>query len=150
MREGDGGRHQHIGLTGGEAEHQALVASALLARILAVDTLRDVARLLADDVQHAAGGAVEAHVGGVVADVEHGLAHQGLDIDPRIGRDFTGDDGDTRLDQGFAGHAGVLVLGEDRIEDGVRDLVGDLIRVAFGDGLGGEEEIVRHGSVSLS
>ena len=43
MREGDGGGHQHIGLAGGEAEHQALVAGALLARVLAIDSLCDVA-----------------------------------------------------------------------------------------------------------
>ena len=34
----------------------------------------------------------------------------------------------------------VRVVGERRVEDGVRDLVGDLVRVAFGDRLGGEEE----------
>ena len=150
MREGDGGGHQHIGLVGGEAEHQTLVAGALLARVFAIDTLCNVDRLLADDIEHAAGGAIEAHVGGVVADVEHGLAHHGLDIDPHVGRDFAGDDDDTRLDQGLTGHAGAFVLSEDRIEDGIGDLVGDLVRVAFRDGLGGEEKIVRHGSVSLS
>ena len=37
------------------------------------------------------------------------------------------------------------VVAEDGVEDAVRDLVGDLVRVAFGDRLGREEEIAaRH------
>jgi len=33
----------------------------------------------------------------------------------------------------------VRVLSEERVEDGVGDLVGDLVRVPLGDGFGGEE-----------
>ncbi len=82
VRERDGRRHQHVGLVGRVAEHQALVAGALLALVLAVHALRDVGGLLADDVEHPAAGAVEAHVGGVVADIEHRLAHQRFDVHP--------------------------------------------------------------------
>jgi hypothetical protein len=39
---GDRRRHQHVGLVGRVAEHQALVAGALLALVLAVDAHRDV------------------------------------------------------------------------------------------------------------
>jgi hypothetical protein len=46
---------------------------------------------------------------------------------------------DAGLDQGLAGDAGARVLREDGVEHGVGDLVGDLVRVAFGDGLGGEQ-----------
>jgi hypothetical protein len=43
------------------------------------------------------------------------------------GRDFAGDDRGAGLHHRFAGHAGALVLREDRVEDGVGDLVGDLV-----------------------
>ena len=70
-------RHQHVGVVAGVAEHQALVAGALLvhrvdragARLVAgVDALGDVAGLAADGDHHAARVAVEALLRGVVAD----------------------------------------------------------------------------------
>src|SRR5579863_5667804 len=48
VRERDGCRHEHVGLVGRVAEHEALIASALLALVLAVDALSDVRGLLAD------------------------------------------------------------------------------------------------------
>jgi hypothetical protein len=83
--------------------------------------------------------AVEADVGIVVADVVDDLARQCLDVDPGDGRDFAGDDRGTGLHHRFAGDAGALVLRQDGVENGVGDLVGDLVRVAFGNGFGGEE-----------
>ena len=133
-----GCRHEHVGLVGRVAEHEALVAGALLALVLAVDALRDVRRLLADDVEHAAARAVEAHVRGVVADVEHGLAHQRLDVDPGAGRDLAGDDHHPGLDQRLAGDAAARIHRDDGIEYRVRDLVGDFVGMPFGDRLGGE------------
>lgn len=138
VREADRCRHQHIGFVAGVAEHQALVTGALVFRAGTVDALGDVHRLFADDVHHGAGGAVETDVGAVVADVDDDLAHQLFQVDPGGGGDFAGDDGDAGLDQGFAGYAGVFVLGDDGIKDGVRNLVGDLVRMPFGHGLGGE------------
>jgi hypothetical protein len=127
-----------IGFVAGIAEHQALVACALFFRLLAVHALVDVGRLLAEQVDDAAGLAVKADVGVVVADVVDDLARMIFSyVDGGAGGDFTGDDRGAGLDQGFAGHAGVLVLGQDRVQDGVGNLVGDLVRVAFGDGFGG-------------
>ncbi len=145
--EADRRRHQHVGLVAGVAEHQALVAGALVFRLGPVDALVDVHRLLADDVQHAAGGAIEADVGAVVADVDDDLAHQLFQVDPGGGGDFTGDDRHAGLDQGFACHASVLVLGDDGVQHRVGDLVRDLVRMAFGHGLGGENGIFAHQSV---
>jgi hypothetical protein len=54
MRERDRRRHQYIRFVGGETEHEALIARALFAGILAVNPLRDVRRLFADDVEDAA------------------------------------------------------------------------------------------------
>ena len=146
MRQGDGRRHQHIGFVGGVAEHQALVARALLAFILAIHALRDVRRLLADDIENAAAGAVEPHIRGVVADVQHGLAHQRFDIHPRTGRDLARDDHDAGLPPAFRrprarrGSAPCACRRAARMASRTasEDLVRDLIGVAFGDRFGRE------------
>jgi hypothetical protein len=101
-------------------------------------------RLLADQVEHAAGLAVEADLGRVIANVEDDLADDLFVVDGGGGGDFTGHNGHAGFDQGFAGHAGVLVLGNDGVEDGVRNLVGHLVRVAFGYGFRGKNGIFRH------
>ena len=138
MREGDRRRHEHIGLVGRIAEHQTLVSRALLALVLAIDALRNVRGLLADDVDDAAARAVETHVRMVVADVEDGLAHQRLDVHPGARRDLARDDDDAGLDQGLAGDAAARIGGDDRVEHGVRNLVRHLVRMALGHGLGGK------------
>ncbi len=146
--EADRRRHQHVGLVAGVAEHQALVTGTLVFRLGAVDALGDVHRLLADDVDDAAGGAVETDFRAVVADVDDDVAHQLLQIDPGRSGDFTGNDRHTGLDHGFAGHAGMLVLGDDGVEHRIGDLVGDLVRMPFGHGLGGKNRVFAHLSVS--
>ena len=70
------------------------------------------------------------------------VAHQVFEIDPRFGGDLAGDDRDTGLDQRFAGDARALVLREHGVEHRVGNLVGDLVRMAFGDGFGGEQVTV--------
>ena len=50
--------------------------------------------------------------------------------------------GDAGLDQRLAGDARALVLREHGVEHRVGDLVGDLVRMSFGDGLGGEQVTV--------
>ncbi len=141
--------HEFRRLGAGVAEHQALVAGALFFGFLAVHALVDVRRLLADQVQHAAGGAVEADLRGVVADVENDLARERLQVDPGAGRDLAGDDRDAGLDHGFAGHACALVLREDRVENGVGNLVGDLVGMALGYGFGSEVIAVHLGLLGL-
>ena len=144
VRVADRRRHQARRLVAGIAEHQALVAGALFFGVAAVDAHRDVGRLLADDVQHAAGAAVEADVRRGVADVGDDAADEVLEVDPGLRRDFAGDDRDAGLDQRFAGDARALVLRKHGVEHRVRNLVGDLVRVAFGDGFGGEQVTGRH------
>src|SRR5205823_4344478 len=46
------------------------------------------------------------------------------------------------IDQRLAGYAAVWVVAQHRIQNPVGDLVGDLVRVAFRDGLGGEQVLV--------
>jgi hypothetical protein len=144
--EGDGRGHQHAGLVAGIAEHQTLVAGALILGLLPVHTLGDIRGLLADDVDHATGIGVVADLGGGVADILDHLAHQILQVDPGAGGDFPADDRHAGLDHGFAGHTGQLVLGENGVEHGVGDLISQFVRMAFGYRFGREDAVFTHGS----
>ncbi len=119
MRQRDRGRHQHVGLIGRVPEHEALVAGALLALVLAVNALGNVRRLLADDVDHAAARPVEAHVGGVVADIENRLSNERLNIHPGFRGDFAGDYDDASLDERLARHATARVFTQDAVQNGI-------------------------------
>ncbi len=142
--EGDRRRHQHVGFVAGVAEHQSLVACALVFRLLAVNALGDVDGLFADDVDHTTGVAVVAYFRGGVADVFDHTAYQVFQIDPGAGGDFTADDGHAGLDHGFAGHARVRIVGQDGVQYRIGNLVGQFVRMAFGDRFGGEDVVVRH------
>ena len=157
LRDHDRQRHEHVGVVAGVAEHQALVAGALLvhrvhragARLVAgVDALGDVAGLAADRDHDAAGLAVEALLGRVVADLEDPLADDLLDVDVAGGGDLTGHDDEAGREQRLDGDAAVLVLPQHLVEDGVADLVGDLVRVTLGHGLRGEQTS-RHSSTPI-
>ena len=124
----DGGGHQLGGLVGGVAEHHALVAGAA-----GVNALGDVAGLLVDGGDDGAGVGVEAVERVVVADGGDHAAHQALEIDVGLGGDFAGDDHEAGGGQGFGGDAAVGVLLQAGVENGVGDLVGNLVGMAFGD-----------------
>ncbi len=147
--EEDGERHQRRRLVRRVAEHQALVAGALAVQFVVValdaglvggvDALRDVRGLRADRHRYAAGGAVEALLGGVVADLQDLVAHQRRDVRVRLGGDLAGHVHQAGGDQGLDGDPGGRVLAEQRVEDGVADLVSDLVGVTLGHGLRGEQ-----------
>ena len=124
----DGSRHQFGGLVGGVAEHHALVASAT-----SIHALRDVARLLVDGRDDRAGVGVEAIESIVVADGGDDATHQALKINVGFGGDFASDDDQPGGCQRFSGDAAVGILLQAGIQNGVRNLIGNLIRMAFGD-----------------
>src|SRR5213078_1552179 len=79
-------------------------------------------------------------------DLRDALADELRDVDVDLGRDLAGHDDEAGGDQRLAGHAAVRVAAQHRVEDAVRHLVGNLVRMAFGDRLGREEELSRaHG-----
>ena len=145
----DGHRHEHIGLGAGVAEHHALVAGALLVRVVAVDALVDVLGLLFDSEEHAAGVCVEANLGTRVANRPDRLAHDGGVVDLHISsqRDLAGQHDIARLEQRLAGDARLGVDRQNRVEDGIADLVSHFVGMAFGHGLRGKNKGTRHGDL---
>ena len=144
MREHDRRRHQLGRLVAGVAEHQALVAGALLGgllahRLLGIDALRDVGRLLRDQQVHEHLVGVEHVIVVDVADLADGVARDLDEVELGLGRDLAADDHDVRLDVGFAGDAAVLVLREACVEHGVGDRVGDFVRMTLADRFRGED-----------
>ena len=127
VRQHDRQRHQLFGLVAGVAEHQALVAGAA-----GVHAHRDVGGLGLNRVQNAAGLGVEAHRGVGEADVGNHFAGQLGNVQNRRGGNFSSHDAETGGHQHFAGHAARRVLLQNRVQNGIRDLVRHLVRVAFG------------------
>ncbi len=146
----DGGGHQHIRLVAGVAEHHALVAgadeigrvgAALLVLIGLVDAHGDVGGLLVDGGHHRAGAVVEA-VGRIgVADALHRAADDGGNIGVVLGGDLAHHGDNTGGGEGLAGHVGGGVVGQNVVQDGVRDLVADFVGVSLGDGLRGKQTL---------
>ena len=83
----------------------------------------------------------EADVRVVVADFADRVERDLLPVDLRLGGDFTGDDDEVRGGQRLAGDAAVRVLHETGVENRIGNLVTDLVRMSFGNGLGGEDVI---------
>ncbi len=123
-------------------KHHALVAGLPSA----VHAHGDVRALGAQGHHHGAGLVVEAHGRVGVADFLDRLADDVGHVDLNVSRigDFAGDDDHTGGGGGFAGHARARVLGQDSVQDGVRDVVTHFVGVALGDGLRGEEGLTLH------
>ena len=133
VREREGQRHQLLGLAHGVAEHQSLVAGAA-----GVHALGDVRRLRVDRGDDRAGLVVESELRARVADLLDRVPDDRRKVDVSLGRDLAGDEGESRRDEGLAGHAARGIVAEHRVQDRVGDLVGDLVRVTLGHRLGGE------------
>src|SRR5690606_14663944 len=74
-----------------------------------------------------------------VADGADGRAGDGGDVEDRGRGDLAGDHDEPGGDQRLAGDAGRGVVLEGGVEDGVADLIRDLVGVALRHGFGGEE-----------
>jgi len=143
----DGRGHQLGRFVAGIAEHQALVASAGVQLVIAglVHALGDVLALLVVGDEYRATLVVDAVFGVVVADALDGVACDLDVVHIRTGGDFTGQYHQTGVGQCLGSHAAVRVLGENSVQNRVRDLVGDLVGVAFRNRFRGKQKIaVRH------
>lgn len=133
--EDDGQGQELLSLVGGIAEHDTLVTGTeLLKSLLVVETLGDIGGLLLDGDEHVTGLVVETLGGVVVANVLDGVSDNLLVVEGGLGGDLAEDHDHTGLGGGLASDLGEGVLLEAGIEDGVRDLVTDLIGVSLTDG----------------
>ena len=131
VAEGQRQRYVEGCLVGGVAEHHALVAGALVLQVGALNAAVYILALFVHGQQHAAAVAVEAQLRAVVAyfvdDAAGGLLH----VDIGVALYFAGHHYLAGGDEGLAGHFRLRVAGEKFIEDGVGNLVGDLVGMAF-------------------
>ena len=133
VRQRDGSGHELQILSHRIPKHHSLVAGAA-----GVYAHGDVAGLLVDRGDDGAGVGIEAVEGVVISDGSDGTADYGLEIDVGLGGNFSRDHDEAGGGESFAGDATGGVVGEASVEDGVRNLVGDLVRMAFGHGFRSE------------
>lgn len=152
--EHDGKGHHFGGFVGSVTEHDTLVTSTDLLEGTVVKTLSNVGRLLLNGNQDVTGLVVETLVGRVVTDLLDGVSDNLLVVDLSPGGDLTEDHDHTGLSGGLASDLGERVLSETGVEDGIRDLVTDLVGMALTNGLGGEKEVaggqLSHGTVTVN
>lgn len=125
------------GLISGITEHDTLVTSTeLLKSLLVVKTLGDIGGLLLNGNENVAGLVVEALCGVIVTDVLDGTTDDLLVVKLGLGGNLTEDHDHTGLGCGLASNLGERVIGQAGIEDGIGDLISDLVWVTLTDGLG--------------
>ena len=91
----------------------------------------DVAALLVQGREDAAGVGVEFEFGAVVTDFADYVAGGCVEVDVSVALYFAGDNHLAGSDECFAGHLRVGVAGEELVEHSIADLVGHLIGMAF-------------------
>jgi len=144
------GRGHHLGrLVAGVAKHEALVAGPLLGGVFTlggalVDALRDVGRLTREVVVDENLVGVKDVVGIDVADVADRVAHDLLVVDLGLGGDLAGENDHVGFHHGLASDTTVGILREAGIKHAVGNQVGNFVRMAFANGLGGENKGFGH------
>ena len=148
VRKGDRQRHQLRCFIARIAENHTLVARAgikIVFHIAAfclqrlINAHGNITGLLMDGIQHSAGITVKAVFCAVISDFTHGISDNGRNIDIALGRDFPHDHNHTGRCAGLAGNAAHGVLAEQAVQNGIGNLVADLIGMSFRDGFGCEK-----------
>jgi len=147
MRGLDRRRHGLRRLVAGVTEHEALVAGAERA-VGAIDAARDLCRLMAEAHLHVAEIRVDAGRTVAVAGIAQHVGDEADDARAHVAEDLhvaraelAGDDHLIAGEHRLARDARTRILGEERVEDAVRDPIGQLVRMALGNRLGGEDAI---------
>ena len=123
--------HELRRLPAGIPEHQALVSRALLVSFGLINALGDVRGLLVDRGDDAAGFIVKTVFRFRIADVADRVPDELLEIAVAQGRDLAGDEDEPGRGQRFAGDAALGVLTKKIVQNGIRDLVANLVRVTL-------------------
>jgi len=147
--EHDGGGHEFWGFAAGEAEHETLIARALLGGFLTrnaagIDPLGDIRALAGEGVHDVDAIGVKDVFRMGIADGADGGANEGIVVQFGAGGDFSCDDDEVGFHEGFASDAAVRVLGEAGVEDCIGDAVADFVGMAFADRLRRKDKVPFH------
>ena len=132
-------RHVRIRVAAGVAEHHALVARTLVLGLLAHHTLVDVRALLVNGAEHPAGISFEHVFAARVADAADHFPSDLLHVQVCVALHLAGKYHLPGGHQCFAGHFAFGIESEEVIDEGITDLIGDLVRMSFAYAFGGEE-----------
>lgn len=131
------------GLIGSITEHDTLVTGTeLLKSLVVVKTLGDIWGLLLNGDEDVASLVIESLGGIIVSDVLDGTTDDLLVVELGLSGNLSENHYHSGLGSGLASNLGEGVLSQAGIENGIRDLVSDLIWVSLTDGLRLEEELV--------
>ena len=129
------------GLISSVAEHYALIASAqLFQRLVKLEALCDVRGLLLDGYHNIAGLVIKPLTRIIIANVFDGAANDFLIVQSGIGGDLTKHHDHASLGGGLTCHFRHWIFRKTSIKNSIRDLITNLVGMAFSDGLRGEEE----------
>ena len=132
---GEINRHRHQGrrFIAGITEHQALITSSLAKIIVKglVDALGNIRRLLVVGHQNGAALVVDAVFGVGIADLLQYISRHLDVINACVGGDLPSQHDETGITEGLSRDSGVLILSEEGIQNGIGDLIGNLIGMAF-------------------
>ncbi len=149
------GGHQIGSFIGCVTEHDPLIARAFILVVAGIHALRDVRRLAVQFVFKPQRLPVETVL--FVTDALYRGAHSVFDLflgtrhpiavfKHALAADLPCENDALRGGQRFAGDACFGVFRQQQIDDSVGNLVGNLVRVAFGDAFRGEQIFGAHGS----
>ena len=122
-----GERHESLGLIGGVSKHDTLVTGSNVLDIDGIDRLGNIGGLLLDGDNDVARLVVESLGRIIVSNVLDGITNDLLVVDRSGGGDLSEDHDHAGLAAGLAGNTRVLVSGDASVQDGIRDLVTELI-----------------------
>ena len=133
----------------GITEHQTLVACALFGSVFAfrragINALRDVRRLRSNRINYEDFVRMEHVVVVGIADVANRFARDGIEIEFRLGGNFTTDNHEVGLGVGFARDTAVLVLRKAGIQHVIGNSIAHFVRMAFANGFGREDKVFAH------
>ena len=124
-------RHQTLRLVGGIAEHHALVACTLILIVLTVNTTVDILALLVNGSQNTTRITVKLVFGLRIAYLLDGIAGNRLQVDINLTAHLAHDDHLSGSNKRLTGHAGMVVVSQKLVENGVAYLVSHLIGMTF-------------------
>jgi len=133
--------HELLSFIGGIAEHKTLITSTNILVLLAfVNTLGNIGALLLNGNKDVAGLVIKADGGISEANPLYGGPDDILVIDMSLGGDLSENHDHSSFAGGFTGYFAVGIFGQTGIQNSVRHLIAELIRVTLRNALRGEKE----------